>query len=185
MKRESDKKHIKSSLPLTFSSARDFYAQTKFPREMLAYALRSGCQCRDSGSRIHLQPFLEFFAPILAKLFSDGGRRLAGVDKVEVLDLGEQRARLAKAQAEAQEVANAVEAGALVTREGVKRELWECGLKEVADAWKNYERSTGETLRKAAVAAGLSEAESQKLVAIAVAGVTDPVRKLRATLESR
>lgn len=173
----------KGYMPLCYASAGDFCQRTGFPRAMVKYAQENGAQCRDAANRIHLQPFLDFYSPILAKLFSDGGRRLAGVDKVDVVDLGEQRARLAAAQAVEQETKNAVEAEALVTREGVKRELWEGGLKEVADAWKNYERATGARLAKAAHAAGVPATVVEQLVAIAVAGVVDPVRKLREVLE--
>lgn len=98
----------KDGLPESYSSMTDFCAQTGFAEEMLKYALRKGCKCRDSHGRISLTPFLEFFAPLFTKIFSGGGKQIAGLENFDDLDLNVERAGLTRAQKLEQERLNAL-----------------------------------------------------------------------------
>lgn len=175
----------RDGLPERYASYAEFEAQTRFPKSMMDYALTHGCKCRDDHGRISLTPFLEHFAPIFRKMFSGGGVAIKGVEGMEDLDLDFQRARVAKEDADERARENALANSLLHTRDGVKDELWENGLKDIAEHWKRADKSTGARLRKILQAAAVPEATIQAAVDEAVRALHEPITKLRALLPDK
>jgi hypothetical protein len=114
-----------NGLPDGYANIGDFCARTRFPRVMVEYALKHGCKCRDAANRISLMPFLEFYEPILGKIFSGGGMQIKGLEGFEELDSDMQLARLRKEQTKALEDERMVREGRLVDIDMVDELLWE------------------------------------------------------------
>jgi hypothetical protein len=115
----------RGGLPEGYANIGDFCAQTKFPRVMMEYALKHGCQCRDTANRIYLTPFLEFFQELFTKIFSGGGAQIKNLEGFEELDSDLQLARLRKEQADALVDEKNIREGRLVDINVVEELLWE------------------------------------------------------------
>lgn len=96
-----------------------------------------------------------------------------------------ERIRNLKLDADEKEMELKLAQGAIHTRDGVEEIVWNRGLAQIRSALLGYESLAGQKLKTFLASSGVSEEIANEAVRIAVAGVIDPLEKIRATFPGK
>lgn len=171
------------TLPRQCASMKDVESFYGFPVEAQQYARNHGCEgAFESSNRVNILPLFRFFTPLLKKIFSRGAANIPGLEGFEELDADVMLGRVRVQDEIEKKRDNALANGDLRTSQGVE-ELLGPPLTDIANNLKNYEKTTGAKIRSVLSSAGVPEATVKQVLQVAAAGITEPLAKLRASLE--
>ena len=151
-----------SSWPI-FATQSQAAAATGIPVHVLKAAKDQGCPAF-KFSRVYIGEFIPWYFAQKSDVIGKG--------------INYERERLMKEQADEKSRENAIADKLIHTREAVESELWENGLAAVRAAWLVYPKTAGARLKAELAAAGVKKEVIEKVFAIAVEGVNEPLNKI-------